>query len=565
MLRFKKQILIACFAVMTSVFTWCQAEETVHDHAAKPTPQQVEWLSRNSMFLCIDPCTWQGNEYDDHTTPLSAINPEKLDTDQWCEVAKNWGAGQILFVAKHTGGFCWWQTETSNYGIKETPYKDGKGDVLAELSQSCQKYGLKLAIYVSPIDDQLRAHAGGKTANPNDQEKYNQIFRQQMIEVLSKYGPVTEVWFDGSLIIPVQDIIEKYTPKAMQFQGPYATIRWSGNESGVAPSPTWQTVKKGDAESGIATAAHSDPNGDVWLPFEINTTLLDHKWFWAPNTDPLMKSLDKLMGIYYTSVGRGCPLLLNSTPDTTGLIPESHIKRYKEFYAEIQRRFGTPIAENNGGKSDVVLLKLPEATPINHVILAEDVREGQRIRQYVLEGRQGDDWVTLLSDGSSVGYNRINRFEEQKVSEIRLRITKSVGTPIVTRLAAFYVTDLDGVVSQDTSISYPIEKDWVEVMKWTPELVNRSKGIFDISPHIRKPGEFRMVFKNEVGDVVEMEKVELIIKDQVAEDRVRKNKDNDLEYLLYRMEQVTDQTPTKLYIVPKDKTESGSVYMKLIN
>jgi len=539
--------------------------ETERLHAAKPTPEQVEWLSRNSMFVCLDPCAWQGNEYDDHTTPLSAINPTKLDTDQWCEVAKSWGAGQILFVAKHTGGFCWWQTETSNYGIKETPFKDGKGDVLAELSQSCEKYGLTLAIYVSPIDDRLRAHAGGKTADPNDQEKYNAIFRQQMTEVLSNYGPVTEVWFDGSLIIPVQDIIEKYAPKAMQFQGPYATIRWSGNESGVAPYPTWQTVKKADAESGIATAAHSNPNGDVWLPFEINTTLLDHKWFWAPDADPLMKSLDKLMSIYYTSVGRGCPLLLNSTPDTTGLIPESHVKRYKDFYAEIQRRFARPVAENKGGQTETIVLELPEVMPINHVMLAEDVREGQRIREYVIEGRREKDWVALVPNGSSVGYNRIDRFDAQEVSAIRLRVTKSVGTPLVTRLAAFHVTDLDGTIADEPGVVYPIEQDWVEVMRWTPELLSRSKGVFDISPHIRRPGEFRMVFKNEEGDLVEMEKVDLIVKELVAESRVRKNSDNNSEYLLYRMEQVTDQTPTKLRIVPKDKTSSGAVYMRLVD
>ncbi|MDR3233038.1 MAG: alpha-L-fucosidase, partial [Planctomycetaceae bacterium] len=123
--------------------SFIQAEEQLF--AAKPSPEQVEWLAMNTMFIHFGPATWQGQDYDDHSTPLEKINPDKLSSDQWCEVAKSWGAGQILFVAKHTGGFCWWQTDTTDYGIKETPYKNGKGDILAELSQSCKKYGLKLA------------------------------------------------------------------------------------------------------------------------------------------------------------------------------------------------------------------------------------------------------------------------------------------------------------------------------------------------------------------------------------------------------------------------------------
>ena len=121
---------------------------------ATPSPQQYRWHEQERiMFVCLDPCTWQGREYDNHSTPLERINPIKLNTDQWCETAKLWGAKEILFVAKHTGGFCWWQTETTDYGIKNTPYKNGKGDVLKELSESCRKYGLNLGIYVYPGDE----------------------------------------------------------------------------------------------------------------------------------------------------------------------------------------------------------------------------------------------------------------------------------------------------------------------------------------------------------------------------------------------------------------------------
>ncbi len=270
----------------------------IPDSIARPTPGQVDYLGMElQMFVCLDPCTWQNREYDNHSTPLSAINPAKLDTDQWCRVARSFGAKQILFVAKHTGGFCWWQTETSNYGIRNTPWKAGKGDVLAELSASCTKHGLKLAVYVYPGDDQWGAGSGsgGRTSDPAKQDAYNKVFRQQLTEVLSRYGEISEVWFDGSCVIAVGDILKQHAPRAMVFQGPHTTLRWVGNEAGYAPYPAWQTVKRADAATGIATAAHSAPDGDVWLPMECDTTLLDHKWFWGENTDHMLKSLDQLM------------------------------------------------------------------------------------------------------------------------------------------------------------------------------------------------------------------------------------------------------------------------------
>ena len=205
---------------------------------ARPTPQQYAWHEQERIqFVCLDPCTWQGREYDNHSTPLSAINPAQLDTDQWCRAAKLWGAKEILFVAKHTGGFCWWQTDTTQYGVKETAWKTGRGDVLAELSASCRKHDLTLGIYVYPGDDTWDAPmgSGGRTRDPAKQEAYNQVFRQQLTEVLTRYGKITEVWFDGSCVIDVSDILQQHAADAVIFQGPQATIRWPGTESGKLP------------------------------------------------------------------------------------------------------------------------------------------------------------------------------------------------------------------------------------------------------------------------------------------------------------------------------------------
>jgi len=416
------------------------AEESNEVRLAKPTPQQVAWHDMElEMFVCLDPCTWQDRDYDNHSTPLAKINPTRLDTDQWCRVAKSWGAGQILFVAKHTGGFCWWQTDTSEYSIKNTPWRGGKGDVLADLAKSCREHDLKLAVYVYPGDDNWGAYigGGGKTRDPAKQEAYNKVYRQQMTEVLSRYGTISEIWFDGSCIIPVGDIIEKHAPEAIVLQGPHANIRWVGNEAGWAPYPAWNSVAAVHGRTGVATAKHGDPDGEMWMPLEVDTVNVHpHWWFWKSKGRRL-KTLDELMGHYYESVGRGAVLLLNSTPDTTGLIPEEDVRQYAAFGAEIRRRFGTPLAETTG-RGSVVELALDGPTTIDHVITMEDIREGERVREYVIEGASDGDWQQLAR-GSSIGHKKIDCFPPVEVSKVRIRVTRQAAEPLIRRLAVFRV------------------------------------------------------------------------------------------------------------------------------
>ncbi len=210
---------------------------------AKPTPEQAAWQRLElGMFIHFAPNTWQDKEGDDLSTPLDQINPEQLDTEQWVDVAEAMGAKYIVFVAKHIGGFCMWQTDTTDYGIKNTPWRLGKGDVLAELAASCRKRNIGLGVYLSPRDDHLGAATSGRCKTAEEQAKYSDIYRRQLTEVLSRYGSMMEVWFDGSNVIEVGDILAKHAPEAMIFQGKYATIRWVGNEDGTAPYPAWNAV-----------------------------------------------------------------------------------------------------------------------------------------------------------------------------------------------------------------------------------------------------------------------------------------------------------------------------------
>lgn len=437
----RSETFLSAAVALLSCISLTAAGQPAEVKLARPTPQQYAWQEQERiMFLCLDPCTWQGREYDNHSTPLSQLNPAQLDTEQWCRAAKLWGAKEILFVAKHTGGFCWWQTETTKYGIKDAAWKGGKGDVLAELSASCRKQGLNLGIYVYPGDDTWDAPmgSGGRTKDPSKQEAYNQVFRQQLTETLTRYGKITEVWFDGSCVIDVSDILKQHAADAVIFQGPQATIRWPGDESGKLPYPAWNSVKSQNLRTGVSTAAHGDPDGDAWAPLEADTTLYNHNWFWSADNEKRRKSLAELMDIYCKSAGRGGVLLLNATPNTEGLIPENDLKLYEAFGHEIERRFGRPVAELKDRRGASVELALTRPTLINHAVIMEDYREGERIREYVVEGLSGGQWQELIK-GTAVGRKKIDRFHPALVSRVRLRVTKAAAEPRLRRLAAFQV------------------------------------------------------------------------------------------------------------------------------
>jgi len=423
------------------------------------------------------------------------MNPDKLNTDQWCQAAKSWGAKLIVFVAKHTGGFCWWQTKTTEYGVSHIPWMNGKGDVLKMLSESCKKYGLDLGVYIYPGDEKWGAGigSGGKTKDPAKQEAYNQVFRQQLTEVLSQYGQMREVWFDGSCIIDVSDILKKYASDAVVFQGPQATIRWVGNESGIAPYPNWYTLKKADLATGISTALHSDPTGDAYAPVEIDLPLLannGHKWFWAPGTDKFILTQEQLIDVYYRTVGRGALMLLNSTPDTTGLIPESHLKAYKGLGDEIQRRFGSPV-KTTSGKGSELIMDFGKSLLVNHAVIQEDLAFGQRIRKYSIEGLENGKWV-LMSEGSSVGQKRIDPFEGKTITKMRLTVTGSAAEPVIKTFSAFFIEGYQ----QKAGVA-DAAKNTTTIGSWNRETFSDDWKEFrlDLTPYIKFIGQYTLSFE----------------------------------------------------------------------
>ena len=523
-----------------------------------PSEIQYKWHEQERiMFLCLDPCTWQGREYDNHSTPLNKINPKSLDTDQWCETAQLWGAKEILFVAKHTGGFCWWQTETTNYGIKDTPYKNGKGDVLKELAESCKKYGLNLGIYVYPGDETWGAGigSGGQTKDPSKQEAYNKVFRQQLTETLTKYGDIMEVWFDGSCKIEISDILNKYAANSVILQGPKANLRWPGTETGKLFYPVWNTLAKEDLNTGVATQVHDDPNGNVWAPLESDTPLYDHNWFWAPGNEQKRKSIDQLMEVYYKSVGYGGVLLLNSTPDTTGLIPEGDVLHYKAFGQEIDRRLKKPVASINDEKGEIVILDISGGKKINHVVTMENYRLGHRIREYIIEGFIDGNWKELCR-GQSVGRKKIDYFDEVEVSKIRLNISKSMNEPVIRKLSAYFV---EGFVAPPKKGVSPWS-EWESIDTFN----TKENAIIevDLTGKIKMPGQFIVRVEPENVDVkIKISDVELIYDGRVVLENFTSVKGKEIN--INRTAQVTDESKISLRFKLKSKTKySGEIQFK---
>jgi alpha-L-fucosidase len=458
---------------------------------ARPTPDQIAWQDLElGMFVHFAPNTWQNVESDNLSTPLSEIDPKELNTDQWAQTAVALGARYIVFVAKHQGGFCMWQTMTTSYSIRNTPWKGGHGDVLADIAASCRKFGLKLGVYVCPRDDHFGATTGGICKTPELQAKYNAMYREQLTEVFSRYGKLVELWFDGSTVTKVGDIIAKYQPHAMVFQGPEATIRWVGNEDGFAPYPCWNGIDKADAKSGTATALNSDPNGSVWMPCEVDVSIRRPDWFWSTTNENKVLTEEQLLSIYYRSVGRGAQLLLNIPANRTGLLSDKDCGVAREFGAEIKRRFGQPIASTMGNGTSLVLA-LDKPTPIDTIVLQEDTSKGERVRAYRVEGRADGVWKTI-GEGSAIGHKHIEPVTPIAVDSVRLIVTKYIDTPAIRTLAVF-----------NTNVKPPADWNMPSEM-WSANLAGDWAGnafSLDLTKRIVGAAQYRLRFVPKDGEI----------------------------------------------------------------
>ena len=418
----------------------------------RPTPEQAAWQDFElGLFIHYDIPVfkpgWDHRQYDQRPEP-GVFNPSKLNTDQWLEATQALGAKYAVFVAKHGSGFMCWQSDLYPYGMKQSPYKNGQGDIVRDFVASCRKYGIRPGLYAHmgcngylEVDNPGLVNRG-RGGDAEKQARYARTCEAMLRELWGRYGELAEVWFDGGVLDPdkggpnVVPILRQLQPKAVVFQGPAASIRWIGNEDGVAPYPCWATAPEGRDYNGAGT-----PDGPRWLPGECDVPIRQGVWLWEPNTESRLLSVDQLMDLYYRSVGHNCNLLLNANPGPDGLIPAPDMKRYQEFGAEIRRRFGKSVAETTG-RGSTVELALPQPTRIDHVVTMENILEGERVREYVIDGLVGDVWRELCR-GSSIGHKKIDRFAPTEVSQVRWRCLKSVAEPDIRRLAVYAVHATD--------------------------------------------------------------------------------------------------------------------------
>ncbi|MCE5269032.1 MAG: alpha-L-fucosidase, partial [Planctomycetaceae bacterium] len=329
----------------------------------------------------------------------------------------------------------------------QSRWRDGRGDIVADYMASCRKSDIRPGVYCTvSVNARYKVFEGGlvaRSTGPKDprQVEYSRIAEKMVTELWGNYGPFTYIWFDGGVLSrskggpDIVPILRRLQPHAVTFGGPpdspAGNSRWAGNEDGQIAYPAWSTVAAwNDFGSG-------DPTGKVWQPAECDAPLRNHDWFWRPGREAKLYSLAELVEMYYRSVGRGSNLILNANIDRDGLVPEADLKRLKELGDEIRRRFGHSIAETSG-QGAVVELSLDRPTSIDHVILMEQISEGQRVREYVVEGLVGDHW-TELCHGQSIGHKRIERFAPVEVSKVRVRSTKHIAEPLIRKLAVYKV------------------------------------------------------------------------------------------------------------------------------
>lgn len=465
-------------------FNACKKEvKAPAPYGALPTQAQMDWQKMEYyMFIHFGPNTFTDKEWGDGKEDPKIFNPTDLDCRQWAATAKAAGMKGIIITAKHHDGFCLWPSNYSTHTVRESAWKDGKGDVLKELSEACKEYGLKFGVYLSPWDQN---HPDYGT------DEYNQIFANTLTEVLTGYGDVFEQWFDGAngegpngkKQVYDWDLfnstVYKYHPDAIIFGGTDLGCRWIGNERGFAGETNWSRLHK--AGTSIDSLPIGNINGDKWAPGEADTSIRPG-WFYSPNTDDKVKSLAQLMDIYHKSVGRNANLLLNVPPDRTGRIHQNDSIRLMELRVALDEMFKTNLAKgsikasNVRGNSktyaienllndnydsywatdDEVLtasfeLELTTNQDVNKLVLQEYIPLGQRVAQFNIEywDTETKNWKELTK-GTTIGYKRILSFPTVNTSKIKVNITESLACPILNSIQLFNAPDYtDTAKSQD--------------------------------------------------------------------------------------------------------------------
>ena len=469
---------------MYSNFEYDKALVKCHPSSRQMIVEQMEFYA----FAHFTVNTFTDKEWGDGTEPESVFNPTELDANQWVDALKVAGIGGLILTCKHHDGFCLWPSAYTEHSVKNSPYKDGKGDVVKEVADACRKGGIKFGVYLSPWDRNCKLYGT---------DEYNDYFCNQLTELLTQYGDIFTVWFDGACgegpngKRQVYDwsryyaLIRALQPDAcIAICGP--DIRWCGNEAGDTRPSEWSVLPTGFADPD-AVAENSQKSDDAsfrekkiseterdlgsrsflegntglsWRPAETDTSIRPG-WFYHASEDDKVRSTETLLDIWYRTVGGNSKLLLNIPPDRRGLFHEVDVQRLREMGEYIRRTFAVNLAENavitadkddgynlienvlvntydayykpfDGENAVTVTVKLDGVKEVSHVVIKEHIPMSQRVESYVIEAKTADGSYTEVASGTTIGYQKIARFDAVTTDEIRIRITDSRVCPVLS-------------------------------------------------------------------------------------------------------------------------------------
>jgi alpha-L-fucosidase len=477
-LNYSFYILIAVFTILTG----CATIEPPAPHGPVPSENQMRWQEMEYYaFIHYSLNTYTGQAWGFGDEDIKLFNPTKLDTRQWARICKEAGMKGIILTAKHHSGFCLWPSEYTEYSVKNAPWKDGKGDVVRELADACEEFGLKLGIYISPWD---RNHADyGKP-------EYITYFRNQIREVLTNYGPIFEIWFDGAHggtgyyggaydvrnvdrrtyydWQPTYKMIRELQPDIVIWNdgGDRADLRWVGTEAGYVGETNWSLLDS-LGEVTWPMLHYGLENGNAWVPAEVNTSIRP-EWFYHPGEDEKVKTLPHLMDTYYNSIGRNGTFLLNFPIMPNGLIHPSDEKAALGLAQAVNEAFAVNLAEKakaeasnqrgNSGKfgaskaidnsmdtywatddsvtSASMTIDFGKTTAFNRFMAQEYIRLGQRVKSFAVEALVAGEWKEVTS-ATTIGYKRILRFPTVEATKLRFTITGSKACPVISNIGIY--------------------------------------------------------------------------------------------------------------------------------
>jgi len=439
-----------------------------------PTARQLAWQQAElALFLHFGVNTFTNREWGDGTENPQIFNPTRLDAGQWVEVALETGFKTIILTAKHHDGFCLWPSSYTEHSVKNSPWQQGGGDVVRQLADACAAAGLKMGLYLSPWDRHEPTYGNSPA--------YNLFYLAQLRELLTNYGPLAEVWFDGACgegpngkkqVYDFQAywaLVRQLQPQAVIFSDEGPDVRWIGNEHGFAGETCWSLLDRTKVTVGHSDTKYlnaGDINGPDWVPGECDVSIRKG-WFWHPEQQP--KSVPELVDIYFKSVGRNGVLLLNVPPDTTGRLAAADVAQLKAFKAAIDHIFETDLAKGKTVHTDAVRgkaaefvpqnmldhnpgtywapddtalqaaieIELGQPTTFNVARLQEPITFGQRIQAYRLEYWADQQWHPIVS-GTTIGYKKLDRFTAVTARRVRLVIEKARACPLINEFGLYF-------------------------------------------------------------------------------------------------------------------------------